>query len=128
MPAPRAYVTFEFRLPAVLLLRAQPGPWPRAPRGARLDVARDGNVVVTSLDHSETYARNQVLKVASAFLRETDDRIAAHLIIATLYPSNGDRPQRHCIALGARVSITPTSTQAALLEGDDTCVLNLAAG
>jgi hypothetical protein len=118
MAAPRAYVTFEFQLPLVLMLRAQPGPWPRAPRGAELGVGRDGRVSVLSYDRSEVYARNQVLKVAAAFLRSVDDRIGAHLLIGTLYPSNGDRAARYSIALGARVSITPTFTQAELIEPD----------
>jgi hypothetical protein len=116
MNAPRAYVTFEFRLPMVLMLCAQPGPWSRAPRGTALDVARDGRVVVTSFDRHETYARKQVLRLAAAFLRSVDDKTATMELLATLYPANGDRAIRHSIVLGASVAITPTFTQAELIE------------
>jgi hypothetical protein len=119
MGAPFTNVTFEFRLPPALMLLAQPGDWNRSPRGAVLNVGRDGSVAVTSFDRHESFARNQVLKVAAAFLRTVDDRLTAHLLIATLFPGNGDRAIRYSIALGARVSITPTLTQAELIAGDD---------
>lgn len=112
----RTYVAFRFRLPLVLMLRAQPGPWPRAPRYVTVDVAKDGAVVIETPDQSESYARNQVLKTAAAFLREVDDRIGAHVLIGMLQPGNGAAPIRYSIALGARVSITPSFTQAELLE------------
>ena len=118
MAATRPYVTFRFRLPLVLMLSAQPGAWPRAPRGGMLEVDRDGSIIVTSFDHSETYAREQVLRLARSFLREVDDKTACIEIPAMLYPSNGDRPIRYSIALNAKIAITPTFTQAALIEGE----------
>src|SRR5258708_4836636 len=117
MGATPAYVTFEFLLPPVLMLLAQPGTWNRAPRGAALTVGRDGSVAVMSFDRHESFARTQVLKAAAAFLRTVDDRLTAHLLIATLFPGNGDRAIRYSIVLGARVSITPTFTQAELIAG-----------
>ena len=128
MGPPRRYVTFEFRLPLVLMLCAQPGPWPRAPRGCALDVARDGRVVVTSFDVHESYARKQVLRLAASFLRSVDDKTATMELIATLFPANGDCAIRHSIVLGASVAITPTFTQAALIEGDAEAALNHATG
>ncbi len=125
--AGRTYVTFRFRLPLVLMLAAQPGAWPRAPRGAALDIDRDGSIVVTSFDHLETYAREQVLRLARSFLREVDDKTACIEIPAMLYPSNGDRPIRYSIALNAKIAITPTFTQAALIEGHAPAVAELAA-
>lgn len=128
MNAPRDYVRFEFRLPLVLMLCASPGPWPRAPRGCALDVARDGKVVVTSFDHHETYARKQVLKLAAAFLRSVDDKTATMELLATLHPANGDSALRYSIVLGASVAITPTFTQAELIVGDAEASLNQALG
>lgn len=114
----RPFVTFRFRLPLVLMLAAQPGLWPRSPRGGEILVDRDGSVLVRSFDRSETYAREQVLRLARAFLREVDDKTACIEIPAMLYPSNGDNPIRYSIALNAKIAITPTLTQAALIEGE----------
>ena len=66
------HVTFRFRLPPALALRAPLGFWPASPRGCTLDVGEQGNVLVTSVDRLESYARKQVFAVAGAFLRQTD--------------------------------------------------------
>jgi hypothetical protein len=105
------HVTFRFRLPPVLLLRAPLGFWPRTPRGVRLDVGEEGNVLVTSFDHHMTYAVDQVLKCAARFLAA----IGADVPMTTLHGflstpqtrrTAASDPARYSIALGAKVSIT----------------------
>ena len=101
-------VTFRFRLPPVLMLRAPLGPWRRAPRGVDLDVGRGGDILVACRDGSELHARNQVLQTAAAFLRAADRNVPPMTFMATLEPGNGERPIRYAISLGARVSIART--------------------
>lgn len=111
------HVVFQFRLPPVLLLHAQPGFWPRAPRGASVNVAGDGRITVTSVDRSEIYARAQVQRVAAAWLRESVRHQAPRAIAATLSaPSCREAPERYAIALDARVSIAKTA-EAPLVAG-----------
>lgn len=103
------HVTFRFRLPPALALRAPLGFWPRSPAGCTLDVGEHGNVLVTSVDHSETYARKQVFAVAGAFLRQTDPITQPTVINASLSaPSCRERGEVYAISLGAAVSIART--------------------
>ena len=102
---------FRFRLPPALLLGAPLGIWPRSTRATVLRVGEDGSITVTSVDHHESYGRDQVLKLAAAFLRAVDRNVPPTVLAATLEaPSTRDRglgyPARYSIALGAAVSIT----------------------
>jgi len=106
-PPARSYVNFRFRLPDALLLRAPVGEWPRAPRGARLEVGAGGAVTVTSYDSHESFAREQVLRLAASFLRAIDSDVPPTVLPATL--GNGEREQCYAIALGAKVSISRAS-------------------
>lgn len=106
MVSTRHHVTFRFKLPGSLAMRAHPGFWPRSPRGVTLDVGDGGNVLVTSVDLSERYARKQVLETAAHFLRAVDDLSGPRTFCGELSaPSNRDRPEIYSIALGASVSI-----------------------
>jgi len=105
------HVSFRFRLPPVLLLRAPLGFWARCPRGVTLDVGEEGNVLVTSVDHHMSYAIETVLKTAGRFLGV----IGADVPMTTLHgflstPETrrtvASDPARYSIALGAKVSIT----------------------
>jgi len=128
LPSDRHHVVFQFRLPPVLLLHAQPGLWPRAPRGASVDVGEDGAVVVTSYDHLETYARDQVLRVACAYLRACVRNAPPVTIRATLSaPSCRQRPVGYAISLGAKVSIAETNARPVVI-GAGEAMLNQAAG
>ena len=101
------HVVFRFRLPPVLMLRAEPGEWPRTARGVTLHVKPDGAIAVTSIDHSETFGRRQVLGTAARFLRAIEADAPMTTLAAELSaPSCRARPERYTIALGARVSIT----------------------
>jgi hypothetical protein len=105
------HVTFRFRLPPVLMLRAPLGFWPRCPRGVTLDVGEDGNVLVTSVDHHMSYAVDQVQKVAGRFLSSIGADVPMTTLQAFLSTPETRRrpitdPARYSIALGAEVSIT----------------------
>jgi len=125
--SPAHHVTFRFRLPPTLMLRAPVGAWPRAPRGASVDVAADGAVVVTSVDRHETYARDQVIKVAARFLGLIDADVPMTALPASLSaPSCRARPEIYAIALGAKVSIARTDRAPHLERGESAPVFNLA--
>ena len=108
------HVRFAFRLPAPLLLLAPRGLWQNTPRGCSLEVAGDGAVTVTSVDGHETYARDQVLRTATRFLRTLGlagrhKGLGPDVIKAELSaPSCRQRPETWVISLGATVSIACT--------------------
>jgi hypothetical protein len=111
MPSTAHHVTFRFRLPPALLLRAPLGFWPRAPRGCTLDVGEEGNVLVTSLDRHMSYATDQVLKTAARFLAAIGadaplQRLTGFLSTPATREAGAGHPARYSIALGAKVSIT----------------------
>jgi hypothetical protein len=107
--SPAHHVTFRFRLPPALMLRAPVGAWLRAPRGVSVDVSADGAVIVTSVDHHETYARDQVVKTAARFLGSIDADVPMTSLPASLSaPTCRARPEIYAIALGAKVSIART--------------------
>ena len=110
-------VRFAFRLPATLLLRAEPGLWGRAPRDVTLDVAGDGAVTVACANGSENYARTRVLHTAAGFLRSIDRDVPPLSIPALLTPANGERPIRHQITIGACVSIARTGEAPMMFSG-----------
>ena len=116
-PEPFGQVVFRFRLPTILLLRAEPGAWGRAPRDVRLDVAVDGRVEVSCRNGSESYARTRVLHTAAGFVRSIETNVPALSMGAELTPANGERPIRYSIVLGARVSIARAG-EAPLLFGN----------
>jgi hypothetical protein len=100
------HVVMRFRLPPALLLRAPVGLWERSPRGVIVAVASDGAVTVTGIDHSETFAEQQVLRTAAKFLRAIDARTCPVGFAATLSaPSCRRRPRGYAISFGAKVSI-----------------------
>jgi hypothetical protein len=106
MTSMRHHVTFRFRLPPALAMRAPLGFWPRSPRGCTLDVGDHGNVLVSSVDHSEIFARKQVLQTAGAFLRTTDPVTQPETLLGELSaPSCRERLEVYSITLGAAVSI-----------------------
>lgn len=102
----RHHVTFRFGLPGALALHAPVGYWMPAPRGVTVDVGEDGDVLVISLDHSETYARNQVLTTAAHFLRAIAGLGGPLTFIGELSaPSCRPRSETYSISVGASVSI-----------------------
>jgi hypothetical protein len=105
------HVIFSFRLPPVLLLHVEPGVWPRSPRGCAVVVAPDGLVTITSVDHLQSYACDQVLRLARQFLAASVKYPPLTSIDAELSaPYCRDRPVQFKISLGAKVSIAQTST------------------
>jgi hypothetical protein len=105
------HVVFKFRLPPVLLLHAEPGIWPRSPRGCTVVMTEDGAVTVTSVDHSQTYA--------GAFLRASVRDAPATMLTAELdAPYCRERPVQFQISLGARVSIAQTEVRPYLADND----------
>ena len=105
---PIAPVLFTFKLPATLLLRAEPGLWGRAPRSVSLDVAHDGLVVVTCTDLSELHARGLVISTTGAFIRSIDRNAPVLKIPALMTVRSVRRPIEYMIVIGARVSIART--------------------
>lgn len=107
----RHHVIFSFALPPALLLHAEPGVWPRSPRGCTVTVGTAGAIEVRSVDHSVSYATDQVLRVAAAYLRATVRNappLALHGVLSSPHTRRGgaDRPACYSIVLGARVAIT----------------------
>ncbi len=106
------HVILAFRLPSALLLHAAPGIWPRSPRGCTVEVAADGSITVTSFDRHESYATEQVQRVAIAFLRATVRDAPPTAIAAALSaPSTRARWLGYAITLGAKVSIAQTAVK-----------------
>lgn len=103
------HVTFRFALPPALAMRAPMGFWARSPRGCMVDVGAQGSVLVTSVDHSEVYARKRVLETACAFLRDVDPAVAPQRFEGTLSaPSCRTRGERYVVSIGAAVTIART--------------------
>jgi hypothetical protein len=103
----RNRVRFSFALSGLLLERAPIGSWPRAPRGVRLEVRRDGAVEVTCINGSELHARDLVIATAGAFVRSIDH--APPTSIAAVLRCGDRRILRYAITLGARVSIAQSN-------------------
>jgi hypothetical protein len=115
------HVVLRFRLPPVLLLHAEPGLWPRSPRGGDLVLLADGAVTVTSQDHHESYGVDQVRRVALQWLRATvrnapPTSIAATLSSPSLRRRRGpDGHEVYAIVIGAKVSIARTDERPAAI-------------
>lgn len=103
-------VTFRFKLPGVLLLRAEIGAWSRSPKGVVCDVTRDGTVTISCTNWSELHARGMVISTAASFMRRIDNGIPPTAIPAKLSgaPSAKGREIDYAITLGARISIART--------------------
>jgi hypothetical protein len=94
-----------------------------APRDVTLQVAGDGAVEIRCTNGSERYARTRVLHTAAGFLRSIDQNVPALSIPATLTPTNGERPIRHMITIGACVSIARTDEALTVFSGPQRAAL-----
>jgi hypothetical protein len=102
-------VYFSFTLPTAMMLSVPSGLWDHTPRGCSIEVAAGGDVQVTSVDHSEVYARNQALQTTLRFLKSLPRLQIPETVTAELSaPSCRSRPERYAITLDAKVSIADT--------------------
>lgn len=109
-----------FRLPPVLMRGVPIGVWPRAPRNCRLEVEACGTVTVACADALESYATDQVLKTAAAFLRDIDRAAPPTALPACLTPRAGrGAPVAYAISLGSRVSIAQTAFAPVIAEAQE---------